>query len=435
MRSWKRASMLAAATPATRNRYIDLLRALSILAVVFGHWMMAAPQVVDGELQVEHLLVVAPWTQVATWILQVMPVFFAVGGYANAASWEAARQRGDAYATWLRARMGRLVLPVLPLIAFWGLVGFVAGLIGVDPYLIRVGSVNALVALWFLAVYVLAVALVPVTRAAWHRFGIWSFWLMCAIAALVDWASLSGAWSDAGWANYVFIWVAVHQLGYLWRDGGLASARRALPWALFGAVVITVLINLGPYPSSMVDVPGEEASNSAPPTLALLALGLLQIGILAALEPVGRRWLQRARLWTATVLVNSMIMTIFVWHLTAMILTLGLAFWAGGIGLSATPAGAAWWWSRPLWLVAYAVALTAAALPFGRFERITATVAERAGKGAAVVGVVCVCAGLGVLAYRGVWSLVWPGVNLPALALPFLGAALLRLFNAERRAS
>jgi hypothetical protein len=433
VKTWTRALEIAQSTPEERNRYVDFLRAVSILAVVFGHWLMAAPQMVDGELQVEHLLVVAPWTQVATWVLQVMPVFFVVGGFANAASWESAARNGRGYSAWLRSRMSRLLIPVLPLVAFWAVAGVVAGQLGVDPYLIRVGSINALIALWFLAVYVLAVALVPVTRAAWQRFGLWSFWSLVAVAALVDWAALSGWLPDAGWANYVLIWVAVHQLGYLWRDGGLAGTRRALSWAVMGGAAVAILVNLGPYPSSMVDVPGSEASNSAPPTLALLALGILQTGLLAAWEPTANRWLKRLRLWTATVLVNGMIMTVFVWHLTAMILVLGLAFWAGGIGLSVEPAGAVWWWTRPLWLAVYAVALGIAVIAFGRFERSGSPADTRPGRTwLAVIGAVAACAGLGLLAYRGVWSEGWPGVNLLAVGLPFAGAASLGLLRRRR---
>ena len=106
MSTWTRALEVARNTPDSRNRYVDFLRAVSILAVVFGHWLMAAPQMVDGELSVEHLLVVAPWTQVATWVLQVMPVFFVVGGYANAASWESASRAGTGYPAWLRVAHG-----------------------------------------------------------------------------------------------------------------------------------------------------------------------------------------------------------------------------------------------------------------------------------------------------------------------------------------
>jgi hypothetical protein len=436
MSAWTRALEVARMTPDSRNRYVDFLRAVSILVVVFGHWLMAAPQMIDGELVVEHLLVAAPWTQFATWVLQVMPVFFVVGGFANAASWESASAAGVGYPAWLRSRMGRLVIPVLPLVAFWTIIGALTGWLGVDPYLIRVGSINALIALWFLAVYVLAVALVPVTQAAWRRFGLWSFWGLVVMAAFGDWLALSGRLPDAGWANYVFIWVAVHQLGYLWRDGGLRGTRRALGWAALGTVALALLLNLGPYPASMVDVPGSEASNSAPPTVVLLALGMVQTGLLAALEPVANRWLKRDRPWAATVLVNGMIMTLFVWHLTAMILMIGLAVLVGGVGLSIEPAGALWWLTRPLWMVIYAMALTAAAVPFGRFERLRVPGEARPVRlWAAVLGTLAVCAGLGMLAYGGIWSEAWPGVNLLAAGLPFAGAVIMGVVAPRKRAS
>ena len=38
-----RAAELAAATPSSRDRFVDLVRAVSIVAVVLGHWLMAVP--------------------------------------------------------------------------------------------------------------------------------------------------------------------------------------------------------------------------------------------------------------------------------------------------------------------------------------------------------------------------------------------------------
>ena len=40
---WHRALWYADRTPESRNRYVDFLRALSILAVVLGHWLISAP--------------------------------------------------------------------------------------------------------------------------------------------------------------------------------------------------------------------------------------------------------------------------------------------------------------------------------------------------------------------------------------------------------
>jgi len=45
---WATASELAAKTPPERNRYVDLLRAVSILVVVVGHWLIATAWYVDG---------------------------------------------------------------------------------------------------------------------------------------------------------------------------------------------------------------------------------------------------------------------------------------------------------------------------------------------------------------------------------------------------
>ena len=47
---WNKAKSLAEQAPPERNRYVDFLRALSILAVVVGHWLVAAPYIgSDGE--------------------------------------------------------------------------------------------------------------------------------------------------------------------------------------------------------------------------------------------------------------------------------------------------------------------------------------------------------------------------------------------------
>ncbi len=76
-----RAAELSARTPATRNRYVDLLRVVSLGIVVLGHWLMAGIWIDDGEVNGRNVLELVPVLQYATWVLQVMPVFFFVGGF------------------------------------------------------------------------------------------------------------------------------------------------------------------------------------------------------------------------------------------------------------------------------------------------------------------------------------------------------------------
>jgi hypothetical protein len=59
---------------------------MSMLVVTVGHWLAAAPYLdASNTLTTSHVLMVVPWTSWLTWILQVMPIFFMVGGYANGA--------------------------------------------------------------------------------------------------------------------------------------------------------------------------------------------------------------------------------------------------------------------------------------------------------------------------------------------------------------
>lgn len=437
MSAWTKAKNLAARTPPSRNRYVDLLRAVSITMVVIGHWVIAAPWIdPTGRLRLDHMLGVQPWTQWLTLLFQVMPIFFLVGGYSNAASWDAATREGVRYGSWVAGRLRRLVGPVLPLLAVWVVMAIVFRRLGVSAVMIREGSKLALVPIWFLAVYVLVVMLVPWTRAAWRRFGMASYWTPVAAAVLVDLARFwNGHRPAVGWLNYVFVWVAVHQLGYLWREGRLAGGRRALPWAVGGATAWVLLARFGPYPISMVGVPGEEVSNTLPPDIMLLALGAAQTGLLLALEAPVRRWLSRLGPWAVTVLVNGMIMSVYLWHLTAMALLIGLANLLGGVGLRLTPGTGAWWAARPLWLAVLAGALFLLLLPFGRFERLPEPARPpRLPVWRVVPGVALVCTALAMLALDGIGGEGPLGARLGVVAMAFAGALLTGVLSFGRPA-
>jgi fucose 4-O-acetylase-like acetyltransferase len=420
---WARAAALAAATPESRNRYVDFLRAVSICAVVLGHWLMAAPWIDDGSIRISSMLEHQQWTRWMTWAFQVMPVFFLVGGYSNGISWESAQRKGKSYGDWLQTRLQRLAGPVLPLIAAWILLAAVSQQFGVQNEMAKVASQMALIPIWFLAVYIIVVLLVPLSHEAWRRYGFKSFWVLVIAAVIDDVLFFAADFQIVGWLNYAFVWLAVHQLGYAWREGYMAGARQGLTWVAGGALVLLGLITLGPYPVSMVSVPGQEVSNTLPPKISMLALGIVQCGLLLSVESPMRAWLAKANPWTAVVLVNGMIMTVFLWHLTASTLAIGGALLFDDIGLNITPGTGAWWLLRPAWLAVYLVALMPFALGFGRFENSSAG-DRQLPSWRLVFGSVLICAGLALLALDGVAGQGWLGLRVEVLVLPFAGAAL-----------
>ncbi len=410
---------LAERTPPERNRAVDALRAASILVVVFGHWLMAAIKVVDGELVTGHLLEMAAWTHPATWLLQVMPIFFVVGGFANGVSWRSYRARGETYGGWLRSRIRRLIIPVLPLLVVWTLGGWIGLRLGLDWRMLQLASQVALVPTWFLAAYVVVGPLGPAPLWLWERPGWGPPVAGVALAGGADVGSLGFDLVPVGFLNYVFVWGSVHQLGYAWLDGRLGGVGKRLLLAAIGLAATILLVTAGPYPVAMVGLDTAEVSNSYPPRVTLAFLGLFQAGLVLAFEQPLRRWLDRPRAWLGVVAINAQIMTLYLWHLTAMVIVIGLSLLTGGLGLGVEPLSAAWWLSRPVWFLVVGLVTMALVALMGRFERPAPDPRPAPPAWRPVLAVVGVCAGLGMLAAIGIADP--DGLNGFILTLPIVG--------------
>jgi surface polysaccharide O-acyltransferase-like enzyme len=426
MSAWSRAAELADRTPPSRNRYVDFLRAMSMLVVVVGHWLAAAPYFdATDTLTTSHILTAVPWTAWLTWIVQVMPIFFMVGGYANGISWRAARRADKSYAAWLEGRLRRLVWPILPLLVVWVAIVAIEYARGVRPELISYGSQAAFIPTWFLAVYIGIVLLVPATEAAWTRFGMRLFWALTAAAVVVDVVYFAVGLRWLGFANYLFVWGAISVLGYAWLDERFSERRTLLVGAALGFAALVLLVLIGPYPVSMIGIPGDPISNTTPPKVTLIALAIMQGGLLLAAQASARRWLAGRAAWTATVAMNGNIMTLFIWHLTATTFVILAAYLAGGFGLRPEPGSSEWWWWRFPWIAANAMALIPLVVAFGRFERPPATGGAPAPAWRYVLGALMTGTGLALLAAQGVGGYGSFGLNVWGLAPVLAGIGLI----------
>lgn len=399
---WARALKVADRTPDSRNRLIDFLRVFSIVIVVFGHWLAAVLFVADGELQISHALELSEGIHYLTWALQIMPIFFLVGGYSNGKSLAAAQRDGKRRRVWLASRYHRLITPIVPFLIGWSILVPVLGAF-VDPELLKLASQVAAVPLWFLAVYLLAVGAAPWTFRAWQRWRWATVLVPVGLAVIGDLLRFQGGVAaGAAWANYLFVWMTIHQLGYYWaeRDSELPQRQGAVA-AIAGLGALLALTAFGPYPVALIGVPGEPFSNTTPPTVVLFAQTLLQIGLISLLGPLVKRWLNGRAIWAVVVLVSGMIMSLFVWHMTAMVLTIGIAVLAGNAGFDIQPMTGLWWATRPLWFLAIGVILFPLVAIFGRYEQRAQT-GDVAPKPLALgIGIVVSAAGLAASAAFG----------------------------------
>ncbi|MFJ9173458.1 acyltransferase [Streptomyces sp. NPDC102360] len=355
-------------TPAHRDRAIDGLRALALLAVPTGHWLLGGFTLdAGGGLHNASPLTSFGGLAPASWILQMLGIFFLVGGYASFLSYQ--RRKGSAR-QWITGRLKRLGRPVLGATAVCALLlpvlhyGF-----GVPTSTLHTASTLVVQPLWFVGIYAVITALTPYCVRASKRLGFWAAAPLLGSVAVVDFLRY-GPFGDSmpSWLSLLNLlpgWMFAYQLGVSWADKRLG---RREAWLLLagGTALFATLLLAFHYPASMVGVPGEARTNSHPPSLLVLALAAAQSGAAILLRDKLARLLKRPALWAPVVVINLSAMTILCWHQTAMLAAAVPASYIGGIpGLTTAPDTVGWVLARLAWMPLFAGLLVAIA----RFAR------------------------------------------------------------------
>lgn len=302
-------------------------------------------------VQVINPLTSIGWFAQGTWIGQVMPLFFIVGGFASLTSWRSLQRRGGDAGHYLRGRLLRLARPTVALYAFLAAALWIAHFVGAPKDLLKVVAAGAGVQLWFLAAYLLCQLMVPLMAKLHERAPKLTIGALLLGAMAVDALRIGTHQDIIGLANLFFVWVLVQQIGFFYADGAFDKLNR---WQLIGIAVLCYLVMIplthsGTYPVDMLT-----ALN--PPMLPLVLVGLAQICLIKACYPA-LQWLTRQSVVQKLMyVVGSRSMTIYLWHLPLIIAVFGVALL---LGLPfPEPGSADWWLSRPLYyLLAFGVVL------------------------------------------------------------------------------
>jgi len=355
-------------TPASRpgrDRYVDFLRALSLLVVVGWHWIFSIVTWSPGP-GTTNPIGTTPGLWAGTWVLQVMPVFFFVGGFAHLVTWESVERAGGGYRQFLARRLKRLLRPTLVCLGIMGVVWAVLTVGPVSVPHLNAGLMLVLSPLWFITIYMGLVLLAPLFIRLHRRADLWGPVALATAAGAVDVLRFHDHVAGIAWLNMVLLWGFAHQLGFFWTRLVAAPRRVAGVMVGVGLVALIALTNIGSYPRSMVGVPGEAFSNMGPPTVCILALTVLQVGVVLLLRARVTAWLQRSRPQRFTAWASTHSMTVYLWHFPAFAAAYGLVVLAG-VTVPQT-ASAGWWLQRPLWVVLPGALTVVLLRTFRRFD-------------------------------------------------------------------
>jgi peptidoglycan/LPS O-acetylase OafA/YrhL len=344
---------------------VDFLRAASLLVVVGWHWVFSIVTFHPGPGTTSPIGT-TPGMWAFTWVLQVMPLFFFVGGFAHLVTWQSVVRAGGGYRQFLARRLKRLLPPAAICLS---VVAGACGLLRLAsipvPHL-TAGVLLILSPLWFLAIYIGLVLLAPLFVQLHRTTGVWGLVALAVGGILVDVLRFRGHVAHIEWLNMVLVWGFAHQLGFFWQR--MIAAPRRLAWAMLlaGLAGLAALTTIGTYPRSMVGVPGEAFSNMGPPTACILTLTVFQVGVTLLLRDRATAWLARPGPQRFTAWAGARSMTVYLWHFPAFAAAYGLVALAG-ISVPQR-ASSGWWLQRPMWVALPAAIMFLFLRGFRRFE-------------------------------------------------------------------
>ena len=393
------APQIAASAPTAkglRDTGIDFLRALCVVGVVLLHAIMVGVTVTDSGPVFENASDGTWWITPLSWVLQVMPLFFIIGGFSGLIAYRRAKNRGGTASDFVAGRLHRLLRPALFTIGAVGVTLLFLTFAGVPADLIATAGFRYGQPLWFLGVFLLCQALLPLFAAAHERAPFLTIGALAAVSIAVDVLRGASGFDGLGFLNLAFVWMTLQQLGFFFADGSIDSlSRRTRRLAAAGALALLIgTFVAGVYSPDLV-------ANINPPTAALLLVGVVHVALVSLYRDQLEQFSRRPRAAAFTAFISRRTMTIYLWHMPVLLAMAGLSAVGAIVTGIALPelSSVGWWLGRPLWL-ALALALTAVvAIAFTRFESGAAPEAHRSGRRIALTTLIGLSAVLMLLVF------------------------------------
>lgn len=354
-----------------RDSAVDFVRALAIAAVVALHSLMVGVTLSPDGPVFANAGDVGHWIVPVSWVMQVMPMFFVVGGFAGIRALRAQRRRGASGAAFAVSRVRRLLIPT---VASVGTAGFLLALLadaGLDPDLVDMAGYRYGQPLWFLGVFLVLQAVLPVMVRLHERAPLRTLTALASVSLVVDAARVISGSDGIGYVNLLFVWLTMQQVGFLLADGRIdaLSSRTRIAAAAVAFGLLLVSFGTGFHSPDLI-------ANTNPPTTALLLVGVMQTAAFSLFKEQLTAFADRRPVAAFTRFMSARSMTVYLWHMPVLLTLAGLTALIGTVtgDQLPVPTSGEWWLSRPLWLVLALGATALLTVPLSRLERITAPI-------------------------------------------------------------
>ena len=320
----------ASKTSISRERFIDFTKVIGLLFLIVNSFLFLRLEESSGELFVTNLSAESQSLIVISWFTAGMSLFFFSMGFNNLIAWYSNVGRDGSQWNYLVDRINTLLGPVLVWIFSSTIVLNILSRSSNFPNYLTTSEDGIMPSiefilwpLWLVSIYLVMVLFAPLTIFLHKKYPYATVLTLFTMTVLIDNIEFSLNFSYIKLFNYLFFWIAIHQLGYFYADGKIQEVNvnvfRYLTVFSYGYLFYQISVS-NKY-LSLASYRLSSLNNEDPPTTLYLVASIGLISLAFTLKNLIEKMLSNQKIWLLISHIHANIYTIYLWHLFIFFIT------------------------------------------------------------------------------------------------------------------
>jgi len=320
----------ASKTSISRERFIDFTKVIGLLFLIVNSFLFLRLEESSGELFVTNLSAESQSLIVISWFTAGMSLFFFSMGFNNLIAWYSNVGRDGSQWNYLVDRINTLLGPVLVWIFSSTIVLNILSRSSNFPNYLTTSEDGIMPSiefilwpLWLVSIYLVMVLFAPLTIFLHKKYPYATVLTLITMTVLIDNIEFSLNFSYIKLFNYLFFWIAIHQLGYFYADGKIQEVNvnvfRYLTVFSYGYLFYQISVS-NKY-LSLASYRLSSLNNEDPPTTLYLVASIGLISLVFTLKNLIEKMLSNQKIWLLISHIHANIYTIYLWHLFIFFIT------------------------------------------------------------------------------------------------------------------
>ena len=320
----------SANTSISRERFIDFTKVIGLLFLIVNSFLFLRLEESSGEFFVTNLSAESQSLIVISWFTAGMSLFFFSMGFNNLIAWYSNVGRDGSQWNYLVDRINTLLGPVLVWIFSSTIVLNILSRSSNFPNYLTTSEDGIMPSiefilwpLWLVSIYLVMVLFAPLTIFLHKKYPYATVLTLFTMTVLIDNIEFSLNFSYIKLFNYLFFWIAIHQLGYFYADGKIQEVNvnvfRYLTVFSYGYLFYQISVS-NKY-LSLASYRLSSLNNEDPPTTLYLVASIGLISLAFTLKNLIEKILSNQKIWLLISHIHANIYTIYLWHLFIFFIT------------------------------------------------------------------------------------------------------------------